>query len=147
MDIAAIDIILSMQRTTKVLIRLHGCAGLSAPLLFTYGINRFSHDVAQIRQCLHKIQAQTHLLVDTRKPTEKNKRKIIYQNTPKMTVLMIISHFPLSFCFILSQKQVLPGCEKQHYVLLYLINIQQQFRILIGLEHVTCRATYCNVTL
>ena len=29
-----------------VLIRLCGCAGWSAPLLFAYGINRFSHDVA-----------------------------------------------------------------------------------------------------
>ena len=40
------DIILSRQRTTKALIRLRGCAGWSAPLLFAYGINRFSHDVA-----------------------------------------------------------------------------------------------------
>ena len=42
----AIGIILSKQRTTKVLIRLRRCAGWSAPLLFTYGMNRFSHDVA-----------------------------------------------------------------------------------------------------
>ena len=41
-------IILSRQRRTKALIRLRGCAGWSAPLLFTYGINRFSHDVAHI---------------------------------------------------------------------------------------------------
>ena len=40
--------ILSTQRTTKVLIRLRRCAGWSAPLLFAYGINRFSHDVAHI---------------------------------------------------------------------------------------------------
>ena len=49
LEISAIvrrDIILSRQRTTKVLIRLRGCAGWSAPLLFAYGINRFSHDVA-----------------------------------------------------------------------------------------------------
>ena len=32
-----------------MLIRLCGCAGQSAPLLFTYGINRFSHDVAQVK--------------------------------------------------------------------------------------------------
>ena len=31
-----------------MLIRLHGCAGWSAPLLFTYGKNRFSHDTAHI---------------------------------------------------------------------------------------------------
>ena len=31
-----------------MLIRLRGCAGWSAPLLFAYGINRFSHDVAHI---------------------------------------------------------------------------------------------------
>ena len=40
------DIILSRQRTIKALIRLRECAGWSAPLLFTYGINRFSCDVA-----------------------------------------------------------------------------------------------------
>ena len=32
-------IILSWQWTTKVLFRLRGCAGWSAPLLFTYGIS------------------------------------------------------------------------------------------------------------
>ena len=38
LDIASIHIILFKQRTTKVLIRLHGCTGWSAPLLFAYGI-------------------------------------------------------------------------------------------------------------
>ena len=38
LDIASIHIILSKQRTTKVLIRLRGCAGWSAPLLFAYVI-------------------------------------------------------------------------------------------------------------
>ena len=42
-------IILSRQRTTKVLIRLRGCAGWSAPLLFAYVLNRFSHDVTPIK--------------------------------------------------------------------------------------------------
>ena len=32
--IASLDIILSKKRITKALIRLHGCAGWSAPLLF-----------------------------------------------------------------------------------------------------------------
>ena len=41
-------IILSRQRTTKALIRLLGCAGWSAPLLFAYGIKGFSHDVAHL---------------------------------------------------------------------------------------------------
>ena len=40
LDIASIHIILSKQRTTKVLIRLRECAGWSAPLLFAYGIRR-----------------------------------------------------------------------------------------------------------
>ena len=40
--------IISRQRTTKALIRLHGCAGWSAPPLFAYSIKRFSHDMAQI---------------------------------------------------------------------------------------------------
>ena len=35
------DIILSKQRKTKVLIRLRGCAGWSAPLLFAYDIRHF----------------------------------------------------------------------------------------------------------
>ena len=37
--------ILSRPRTTKALIRLRGCTGWSAPLLFAYGKNRFSHNV------------------------------------------------------------------------------------------------------
>ena len=45
--IASRGIVLSRQRTTKALIRLRRCADWSAPLLFTYGINRFSHDVVQ----------------------------------------------------------------------------------------------------
>ena len=45
-DIASRGITLSRQQTTKALIRLRGCAGWSAPLLFAYDINRFSHDVA-----------------------------------------------------------------------------------------------------
>ena len=38
LGIASIHIILSKQQTAKVLIRLHRCAGWSAPLLFAYGI-------------------------------------------------------------------------------------------------------------
>ena len=38
LDITSMHIILSKQRTTKVLIRLRGCTGWSAPLLFAYGI-------------------------------------------------------------------------------------------------------------
>ena len=40
LDLAIICIILSRQWTTKVLIRLCGCAGWSAPLLFAYGIGQ-----------------------------------------------------------------------------------------------------------
>ena len=46
-DIASRGII-SRQQTTKALIGLHGSAGWSAALLFTYGINRLSHDLAQL---------------------------------------------------------------------------------------------------
>ena len=35
------------MQTTKALIRLSGCAGWSAHLLFAYGIHSFSHDLAQ----------------------------------------------------------------------------------------------------
>ena len=41
--------LLYSQRTTKALIRLRGGAGWSAPLLFTYDKNRFSHDVAHFQ--------------------------------------------------------------------------------------------------
>ena len=52
--------LLSRQRTIKALIRLRGCAGWSAPLLFTYDKNRFSHDVAQInRSYLFRIRWKT----------------------------------------------------------------------------------------
>ena len=53
--LASIDIILFRQRTTKVLIRLRRCAGWSAPLLFAYGINRFSHDVAEMSSLSFKV--------------------------------------------------------------------------------------------
>ena len=49
---SSIGIVLPRQRTTKALIRLHECAGWSVPLLFAYGINRFSHDLAQIISCI-----------------------------------------------------------------------------------------------
>ena len=43
-----------------MLIRLRGCAGLSAPLLFAYGINRFSHDVAQSLNCPQQSNRNEH---------------------------------------------------------------------------------------
>ena len=49
---ASRGIILSRQQTAKVLIRLRRSAGWSAPLLFAYGINRFSHDMAHILRTL-----------------------------------------------------------------------------------------------
>ena len=45
--IASKSIILPRQWITKALIRLSGCAGWSAALLFAYGKSRFSPDVAQ----------------------------------------------------------------------------------------------------
>ena len=39
-DIASIDVILSRQRKTKMLIRMRGCAGWSTCLLFAYDIGR-----------------------------------------------------------------------------------------------------------
>ena len=41
LNIASIDIIRPKQRTIKALIRLRGCAGWSAPLLFAYGKTGF----------------------------------------------------------------------------------------------------------
>ena len=40
LDIESIGIVLSMKRITKTLIRLRGCAGWSASLIFAYGINK-----------------------------------------------------------------------------------------------------------
>ena len=48
--IASRGIILSKQRTIQVLIRLLGCAGWSAPLLFANGKSRFFHDMAHIKK-------------------------------------------------------------------------------------------------
>ena len=47
---AYIVIILSRKRITKAQTRLHGCAGWSAPLLFTLKrIRIFSHDIAHMQ--------------------------------------------------------------------------------------------------
>ena len=40
--------VLSKKRITKALIRLHGCAGWSAPVLFANPEDRFSRGEAQI---------------------------------------------------------------------------------------------------
>ena len=45
---ASRGVILSRLWTTKVMFRLQRCAGWSVPWLFTYGMNRFSHDVAHM---------------------------------------------------------------------------------------------------
>ena len=42
-DLVTLNMKLSNKRVTKVLIRLHRCAGWSVPLLFTNPENRFSH--------------------------------------------------------------------------------------------------------
>ena len=47
LNLASIGIILSMKRTAKALIRLHR-SGWYVPLLFAYGKNRFSHDIAGV---------------------------------------------------------------------------------------------------
>ena len=48
LHIETTDIILSKRWITKALVRLRGCAGWSAPLLFAYGKKRFSHGVTQL---------------------------------------------------------------------------------------------------
>ena len=47
-QVASLDMVLSNKRITKVLIRLHRCAGWSAPLLFAHPADRFSCVEAQI---------------------------------------------------------------------------------------------------
>ena len=56
---------LSRQLTTKGVTRLRGCASWSAPLLFAYGKNRFSHDGVHLigtlgrRKIIHDIKWAT----------------------------------------------------------------------------------------
>ena len=57
LDLGSIWILLSRQRTTKVLIRLFKYAGWSVSLEFAYGINRFSHVVACL-YCTLKLTSQ-----------------------------------------------------------------------------------------
>ena len=52
LHIETTDIIPSCQQTTKAVIRMRECVGWSAPLLFAYGKNRFSHDVAHMEMSL-----------------------------------------------------------------------------------------------
>ena len=47
------NMILSNKRITKALIRLHGCAGWSAPLLFANIKDGFSHVEAHYSLILH----------------------------------------------------------------------------------------------
>ena len=59
LDIWSRHIILPMQRTTKVLIRLHRCAGWSAPLLFAYGIIHvfaWPGPANKVRKISHKLK-------------------------------------------------------------------------------------------
>ena len=46
--VVSLHILLSKKRITKALIRLRGCAGWSAPVLFANPEDRFSHAEAQI---------------------------------------------------------------------------------------------------
>ena len=66
-----------MQRTTKALVRLRGCADRSAPLLFACAINRFSHDVAQIVIAAHKFQQPSKLRLKFLQPVNKSSNKLI----------------------------------------------------------------------
>ena len=61
-DIETKDIILSRQWTTKVLIRLRGCAGWTAPLLVAYDISRFSHNKAYIKPASREVRRPRSLL-------------------------------------------------------------------------------------
>ena len=70
LDTETRGIILSRRQTTKALMRMRGCPGWSGPLLFAYGINRFSHDVAQFNSNIAKVCIQikwtVNLLVQPR---------------------------------------------------------------------------------
>ena len=53
--------ILSQKLITKSLIRLHGCAGWSAPLLFAAPEDRFSREEVRQNMCIYKTQAPEYL--------------------------------------------------------------------------------------
>ena len=77
LDIVTGDIILSRQQTTKVLTRLHGCAGRSVPLLFTYGINRFSHEVAHFILLGHPKPKNDRRISQPRQVSTLNQKEIL----------------------------------------------------------------------
>ena len=56
--VASLDMILSNKPITKVLIRLHRCAGWSAPLLSANPEDRFSHVEAHIKMSISHVKAQ-----------------------------------------------------------------------------------------
>ena len=51
--VASLSIILSWERTTKALIRLRGCVGWSAPLMFACSYVRFSLDTVHKNDNVH----------------------------------------------------------------------------------------------
>ena len=63
--VASFDMILSNKQITNVLIRLCGCAGWSAPLMFANPEDRFSHVEYQIMVCCVKSidQMKTHSII------------------------------------------------------------------------------------
>ena len=87
MDIETRYIIRSRQRTTKVLIRLSGCAGGSAPLLFAYGTNKVSHDGAQIIS--YKLRNEYAIRMRDRNITTKE-GKVKYGEVEIITIVISI---------------------------------------------------------
>ena len=80
LDLESGDIILSRQRTTMVLIRLRGRAGRSAPLLFAYGINRFSHDATHVYAVLYASNTDADQPIHPRCPDNKRNAYIIVKS-------------------------------------------------------------------
>ena len=74
--VSSLDIILSNKRITKALIRLPGCAGWSAPLLFQKTKDRISHVEGHI--CVHFVSGPyTFSIGDTSSYSDYSKGGIV----------------------------------------------------------------------
>ena len=76
--------VLPRKRTTKALIRLRGCAGWSAPLLFTYGKNRFPNDVTHLWFTIQLFKPNWFSLKTTLFQEKKKENELQYSKSYKM---------------------------------------------------------------
>ena len=95
LNIASIhNMILSKQRTTKVLIRLHGCAGWSVPLLFAYDIDTFSHDLAQFINQIEILKKHIPVIYQGIRHFSCQKCSMVKFTMMKLTIFLTMPMYP-----------------------------------------------------